>query len=41
MALLFLPFFSMLIPRVHKLEIVSEDERRTREKGEEDKPEEE
>jgi hypothetical protein len=33
MALLFLPFVSMLIPRAYKLAIVSEEERRTREHG--------
>jgi hypothetical protein len=33
MALLFLPFVSMLIPRAYELAIVSEEERRTREQG--------
>jgi hypothetical protein len=33
MALLFLPFISMLIPRAYELAIVSEEERRTREQG--------
>jgi hypothetical protein len=40
MALLFFPFFSALIPRAYKLEMVSEEEKRTREQnepGEEDK----
>jgi len=37
MALLFLPFVSMLNPRAHEVEIVSEEERRKREQGEEDK----
>ena len=39
MALLFLPFVSILNPRAYELEIVSEEERRTREQnkpGEED-----
>jgi hypothetical protein len=33
MALLFLPFVSMLSPREHKLKIVSEEEIRKREQG--------
>jgi hypothetical protein len=37
MSLLFLPFISMLIPRAYELEIVSAEERRTREKGKDDK----
>jgi hypothetical protein len=41
MALLFLPFVSMLIPRAHELAVVSEEERRKREQGEEDEPGEE
>jgi hypothetical protein len=41
MALLFLPFISMLIPRAYELATVSEEERRTREQnepGEEEAP---
>jgi hypothetical protein len=34
MALIFLPFFSMLIPRSYELETMSEEERRTREQNE-------
>jgi hypothetical protein len=34
MALLFLPFVSMLIPRAYELATVSEEERRTREQNE-------
>jgi hypothetical protein len=41
MALVFLSFVPMISPRAHEIAIVSEEERRTREQGEEDEPGEE